>query len=369
MTVVAGDPRQRTGRSRPATPPTRLPFRIGGLGAALPAARLTNADLARQVDTNDAWIVERTGIRERRVVGPGQATSDLAEAAAREALADARVGPEAIDSLVVTTCTPDQPLPSTAAFVARSLGVRCAAVDLVAACAGWVYGLVTAAGLLASGVNTTTLLIGAEVLTQWMDPGDRATLPLFGDGAAAAVLTAGDGPAADVPAGPGLVAWDLGIDAEGCDLLTVPAGGSRLPASADTLATGGHYMKMQGREVFRRAVRAVEASCSSVLRQAGVRPSDVALFVPHQANARIVDAIVPRLGLTPEQTVVNIELYGNTSAASIPLALCEATAAGRLADGDLVLLAGFGAGMTWGTALMRWGYSGSGPSSPRSLPA
>jgi 3-oxoacyl-[acyl-carrier-protein] synthase-3 len=349
---------------------TRLPFRFGGLGAVVPATRITNDDLAARVDTSDAWIRERTGIRERRVVAAGQATSDLAVVAARQALADARVGPEVLDSLVVATCTPDQPLPSTAAFVARALGVRCSAVDLVAACAGWVYGLVSCAGMITAGVSRSTLLVGAEVLSQWMDPTDRSTLPLFGDGAAAAVLTPvlGDRAGND-QAPPGLVAWDLGVDGDACDLLSVPGGGSRRPPSAETLASGDHYMKMHGREVFRRAVRAVEASCRTVLDQARIDPRQVALFVPHQANARIVDAILPRVGLSPAQTVTNIDRYGNTSAASIPIALCEAVAAGRLRDGDLVLFAGFGAGMTWGTALLRWGYLGSGPASPRSLPA
>jgi 3-oxoacyl-[acyl-carrier-protein] synthase-3 len=364
VTVVAGATRERATAHRPTSPPTRLPFRIGGLGAAVPAGRITNDDIAATVDTSDTWIVERTGIRERRIVGAGQATSDLAEAAAREALADAGVTPDAIDTLLVATCTPDQPLPSTAAFVARALGVRCAALDLAAACAGWVYGLVTAAGLLASGVSRSTLLIGAEVLSPWLDPADRATLPLFGDGGAAAVLTAGEG-----ATGPGLIAWDLGVDGDSCDLLTVPAGGSRRPATAATVAAGDHYMKMQGQEVFRRAVRAVTASCTAVLADAELRPKDIALFVPHQANARIVDAIAPRVGLTPEQTMMNIDRYGNTSAASIPIALCEAATAGRLTEGDLVLVAGFGAGMTWGTAVMRWGYGGSGPAPPRSLSA
>ena len=363
MTVVA--PRQQARPAvRSASPPTRLPFRFTGLGAALPSGRLTNTDLAAQVDTSDSWIVERTGIRERRIVGAGQATSDLAAAAAFAALADAGIGPDALDTLLIATCTPDMPLPSTASFVARALGVRCAALDLTAACAGWVYGLVTAGGLLASGVSSSALLVGAEVLSQWMDPTDRATLPLFGDGAAAAVLVPGQG-----TSGPGLVAWDLGVDPDACDLLVVPAGGSRHPATAATVAAGDHYMKMQGREVFRRAVRTVETSCTTVLRAAGVPASDVALFVPHQANARIVDAILPRIGIPADRTVVNIDRYGNTSAASIPLALCEAAAAGRLAEGDLVLLAGFGAGMTWGTALLRWGYTGAGPASPRTLPA
>ncbi len=361
MTVVAREPASRG----TCTPPTRLAVQFGGFGAAVPETRVTNADLARRVDTNDQWIVERTGIRERRVIAPGQATSDLAVAAAVLALADAGISASDIDTILVTTCTPDQPLPSTASFVARALGVRCQAVDLVAACAGWVYGLVNAAGLLASGVSSRVLLVGAEVLSAWMDPGDRTTLPLFGDGAAAAVLSRGDGGAT----GPGLLAWDLGVDGDACDLIVVAAGGSRRPATAQTLADGGHYMKMQGQEVFRRAVRAVEASCRKVLESAGIGAADVALFVPHQANARIVDAIVPRLGLSPAQTMMNIERYGNTSAASIPLALCEAAAEGRLADGDLVLVAGFGAGLTWGTALVRWGYAGSGPASPRTLPA
>jgi 3-oxoacyl-[acyl-carrier-protein] synthase-3 len=355
VTVVAREPAARG----TCTSPTRLAVQFAGMGAALPAARVTNAELARRVDTSDEWIVERTGIRERRVVAPGQATSDLAVAAAWSALEDAGIAAADLDTIVVTTCTPDQPLPSTASFVARALGVRCQAVDLVAACAGWVYGLVNAASMLATGVSTTTLLVGAEVLSQWMDPYDRTTLPLFGDAGAAAVLTRGQGP--------GLIAWDLGVDADACDLLGVPAGGSRRPATAETIADGGHYMKMQGREVFRRAVRSVEASCGKVLNDAGVAAGDVVLFVPHQANARIVDAIIPRLGVSAAQTMMNIERYGNTSAASIPLALCEATAAGRLNDGDLVLVAGFGAGMTWGTALLRWGYCGSGPPSPRML--
>jgi 3-oxoacyl-[acyl-carrier-protein] synthase-3 len=357
VTVVAREPAARGAW----TPPTRLAVQFAGLGAVVPAPVLTNADLARRVDTSDEWIVERTGIRERRVVAPGQATSDLAVAAAWAALADAGMSPADLDAIVVATCTPDQPLPSTASFVARALGVRCQAIDLVAACAGWVYGLVNAASLLAAGVSRTTLLVGAEVLSAWMDPADRTTLPLFGDAAAAAVLTGGEGP--------GLVAWDLGVDGGACDLLGVPAGGSRHPATAETVATGGHYMKMQGQEVFRRAVRAVEASCQKVLSSAGVAASDVALFVPHQANARIVDAIVPRLGLTPAQTMMNIDRYGNTSAASIPLALGEAAAAGRTREGDLVLVAGFGAGMTWGTALLRWGYRGAGPQPPQTLPA
>jgi len=347
-----------------ALAPVRLAVSFAGLGGAVPAGRITNDDLARMVDTTDSWIVERTGIRERRSVAPGQATSDLAVAASLAAMADAGTDRSEIDLLVVTTCTPDQPLPSTASLVARELGLRCAAFDLSAACAGWVYGLVNAGAMLSAAGGRAALLIGAEVLTRWMDPTDRGTLPLFGDGGAAAVLR----PAG--PHGPGLISWDLGVDATATELLKVPAGGSRLPASAATLAAGDHYMKMEGREVFRRAVRAVEASCRATLASAGLPDaSQVTLFVPHQANARIVDALLPRLGIPVERTVLNIDRFGNTSAASIPLALCEAVAEGRLRQGDLVLLAGFGAGMTWATALVRWGYDGSGHPELVTLPA
>lgn len=359
MTLTAADqPRVAHGST-----PARMPVAIAGLGAALPACRITNADLEVQVETTDAWIVERTGIRERRVLHEGGGTSDLAAAAAEAALVDAGLTSADVDLLVVATCTPDQPLPSVASLVAAQLGIGVAAYDLNAACSGWVYGLVNTSAMLTATGGSAALLIGAEVLSRWMDPTDRATLPLFGDGAAAAVLRPAGGE------GPGLLAWDLGVDGGGAQLLTVPAGGSRQPASVAALEAGDQYMKMQGREVFRRAVRSVEASCRLVLDRAGVDAADVALFVPHQANARIVDAIVPRLGVGPDRTMVNIDRYGNTSAASVPLALCEATAAGRLADGDLVLLAGFGAGMTWATALLRWGYTGAGPSSPAILHA
>jgi len=347
MTIAEGTSRRLITSSALPPPPVvaRIPLGIGGLGAALPPTRITNDYLAAQVETSDQWIVERTGIRERRVLAEGLATSDLAIAAARAALADADMDAGDVDTLVVATCTPDQPLPSVASFVARELGLRVAAFDLNAACSGWVYGLVNAASMMTAMGGRASLLIGAEVLSRWMDPADRTTLPLFGDGAAAAVLVPGSG-----ASGPGLLSWDLGVDGDAADLLRVPAGGSRFPATPENIAAGGHYMKMQGQEVFRRAVRTVEASCRTVLDAARVDPSEVVLFVPHQANARIVDALLPRIGVPATKTMMNIERYGNTSAASIPLALCEAAAAGRLADGDLVLLAGFGAGMTWATA-------------------
>lgn len=344
----------------PPSEPARLPVVVGGLGATVPATRITNYDLADVVETTHEWIVERTGIVERRVVSADQATSDLGSSAARAALTDAGLSGADVDLLIVTTSTPDHPLPSTAALLARDLGVTGTVFDLNAACAGWVFGLVTGAAMMTAMGGRAALIIGAEVMSKWMDPADRATLPLFGDGAAAAVL---------LPArsGAGLIAWDLGVDGTAAGLLQVPAGGSRQPMTTEALARGDQYMKMEGREVFRRAVRAVEASCRKTLTSAGVSASDVSLFIPHQANARIVDAILPRLGLTPERTVVNIDRYGNTSAASIPLALCEAAAAGRLSEGDLVLVAGFGAGMTWATALIRWSYAGSGPAQPTVL--
>jgi 3-oxoacyl-[acyl-carrier-protein] synthase-3 len=340
----------------------RLPVAFAGLGAAVPAGRVTNHDLATRVDTSDEWIVERTGIHERRHIAPGGATSDLAVAAGRRALEDSATAPSEVDLLIVCTCTPDQPLPSTAALVARALGVRGAAMDVTAACSGWVYGLVTASSMLFAGAARTALVIGAEVLSPWLAPDDRTVLPLFGDGGAAAVLR----PAGH--SGPGLIAWDLGVDGDAADLLRVPAGGSRRPTTAERLRDGEHYLKMEGREVFRRAVRAVEASCLKTLHTAEVDAGDVALFVPHQANARIVDAILPRLGIDAAHTMMNIDRYGNTSAASIPLALCEAAADGRIQDGDLVLLAGFGAGMTWATALLRWGYTGPVPRPVEVLP-
>ena len=367
MTAVfpaeAALPVQRASESRPPAP-ARLPVTIGGLGAAVPLGRVTNHDLARRVETSDEWIVDRTGIRERRWVAKGQATSDIALAAARAALTDAGTTADEVDLLVVCTCSPDYLLPSTASIVARELDLHCAAMDLGAACSGWVYGLVTVASMLTAAGGRSALVIGAEVLSPYLDPTDRTTMPLFGDGGAAALVR----PAGASPSqGPGLLAWDLGVDGDGADLLCVPGGGSRQPLTAEGMAAGDQFVKMEGREIFRRAVRSVETSCATTLASAGVDIGDVALFVPHQANSRIVDAILPRLGIGPERTMMNIERYGNTSAGSIPLALCEAAAEGRLQEGDLVLLAGFGAGMTWATALLRWGYTGTGPVAPSTL--
>jgi 3-oxoacyl-[acyl-carrier-protein] synthase-3 len=288
---------------------------------------LTNADLEAVLDTNDAWIVERTGVRERRIAAPGDGTVSLAVAAGANALKSGGLVPDDVDTLITATATPDQQLPMTSALVHGGLGLRGGAFDVGAACAGFVYALIVAAGL-----PGTRLVIGAETLSRIVDPDDRTTRPLFGDGAGALVLEdGGDG---------ALLAWDTGCDSSAAHLLEIPA--------------GERWLRMEGREVFRRAVRAVVDSAEETLAAAGVTAADVALFVPHQANVRIIDAAATRLGIPIERTVVNIERYGNTSAASIPIALAEAADAGRAHRGDLVLLSGFGAGMTWASALLRW---------------
>jgi len=323
---------------------------VDGWGTAVPDARLTNADLERRVDTTDEWIVERTGIRERRVAGPGETTASLAIAAGTEAIKRAGLTPDAIDLLVLATATPEQPIPHTGAFVGEGIGLRCGSFDLGAGCAGFVYALVTGASLLTGGGLEHVLVVGAETLSRIIDPEDRGTCILFGDGAAGVTLartTASDGP--------GLLAWDLGCDGSAAGLLEIPAGGSRRPTSPETVAAGEHFLQMAGQEVFRRAVRAVVDSANATLARAGVIAEDLACFVPHQANVRIIEAACQRVGIPMERTLVNIDRYGNTSAASIPLALAEAADAGRLHPGDLVLLSGFGAGMTWASALLRWG--------------
>jgi 3-oxoacyl-[acyl-carrier-protein] synthase-3 len=302
--------------------------RIVGWGSALPEKIVTNADLEATLDTTDQWIVKRTGIRERRI---GGTTSGLAIEAGQAALDRAgRVGPD-VGLVVVATCTPDQVMPATAATVQDALGVAGGAFDLNAVCSGFVYGLAVAGGLIATGIERI-LLVGADTMSRIVDWDDRATAVLFADGAGAVVLDAVDGPG-------DLLAFDLDNDGTGRHLLTAELGG--------TLA-------MDGREVFRRAVRSTIDSARRTLDQAGVSIHDVALFVPHQANVRIIDAVTQRLGLDPARAVVTVDHHGNTSAASVPLALAEAADTGRLAPGDLVLLVGFGAGMSVASALVRW---------------
>ncbi|HEY5155904.1 MAG TPA: beta-ketoacyl-ACP synthase III [Acidimicrobiales bacterium] len=303
-------------------------LRLTGWGAALPDKVVTNADLEATLDTNDAWITERTGIRERRI---GSTTSALAIEAGRVALARAGVAPAEVGMVVVATCTPDQTMPATAATVQDALGIRGGAMDLNAVCAGFVYGLVTAAGMLATGIDRL-VLIGADTMSTIVDWDDRSTAILFADGAGAVVLEATDGPG-------DLIAYDLENDGSARHLLQADLGG---------------FIQMEGREVFRRAVRSTVDSAQRTLLAAGVTPDEVTLFVPHQANIRIVDAVCSRLGIPVERSVITLDRHGNTSAASIPLALAEAADEGRLQPGDLVLLAGFGAGMSVASALLRW---------------
>jgi len=307
---------------------------IAGIGTALPEARLTNADLEARLDTTDEWIVARTGIRERRVAAPSETSGSLAVAASAAAIKDADLVPDDVDLLIVATTTPDQPLPQTSALVHEGLGLRCGAFDVSAACAGFVHALVVGATLLDAGDLDAVVVVGAETLTRIVDPDDRGTVPLFGDGAAAVVLR---------PAEPGygLQAWDFGCDGSASGILAIPA--------------GQQFIQMEGQEVFRRAVRAVIASADKALRAAGRTTADVDLFVPHQANVRIINMAAQRLGISPEKTMVNVDRFGNTSAASVPLALAEAVDQGRVHDGDVLLLSGFGAGMAWASVVLRWG--------------
>jgi 3-oxoacyl-[acyl-carrier-protein] synthase-3 len=335
--------RQDTGPRRAA---------IAGWGLAVPEGKLTNADLeARDIGTSDEWIMERTGIRERRMCAPDETTAGLAIAAGNAAIKSAGITPGDLSMVIVATCTPEQPIPETSSFVAEGLGVRCGAFDVGAACAGFSYGLVVAAGLVATGANGPILLVGAENLTRVVDPTERGTAILFGDGAGGAVIASSSGG----PDGPGLLSWDMGSDGSAAHLIEVTAGGSRQPTTPETVASGAHWMRMEGSEVFRRAVRVVVESSNAALAKAGLTIADVDWFLPHQANARIVSAAANRLKIPAERCIVNIDRYGNTSAASIPIALAEAADDGRLSDGDIVLSCGFGAGMTWSSAVLRWG--------------
>ena len=322
------------GPQRFTAPPGRAAA-ISGWGIAVPKGRLTNQD----------WV-ERVNAAERRVAAAGESTATLAIEAGAAAIKAADLSPADIGACIVATVTPEQPIPFTGAFVQDRLGLHCGAFDIDAACSGFVYGLVVGASLLATASVNAVLVIGSETLLRITDWEDRSTAVLFGDGAGAVVLTPSDEA--------GLLAWDLGCDGSAAHLLSVAAGGSRLPTSAETVAAGQHYLRMEGQEVFRRAVRAIVDSAAGTLEQAGYGVDDVDCFIPHQANQRIIDSAATRLGIPPERTFVNLERYGNTSAASIPLALGEAADAGRLKPGDLVLLSGFGAGMSWGSALVRW---------------
>ncbi len=322
---------------------------ITGLGTALPDRVVTNAELAATLDTSDEWIRQRTGIQARRVADAGVSASDLGIVAARAALADAGLSAEQVGLVLTATISPDQLMPATAARIAHGVGaVNAGSCDISAGCTGFVYALALATGMVSSGMHEHVLVVGAEVISRLLDWEDRSTAVLFGDAAGAAVVS----PAAGAGR---ILGFDLGTDGSGADLLAVPAGGSRLPASHATVDQRQHYLRMNGREVFRFATRVIIDSAARVLEQCGRAIDDIDLFVPHQANLRIIDAAVHRLGIPRERVCTNLERYGNTSCASIPLCLDEAQAAGRLREGDLVLLMGFGAGLTWGACLLEWG--------------
>jgi 3-oxoacyl-[acyl-carrier-protein] synthase-3 len=323
--------------------------RIASLSTYVPPRVLTNADLERMVETSDAWIVQRTGIKERHLVDPGVATSDLAKGAALAAIAGAGLTPADIEFIVVGTTTPDTIFPSTACVLQDKIGAtRAWGFDLGAACSGFTYALTTAAQFVNTGVHRNALVIGADVMSSIIDYTDRATCVLFGDGAGAAVVT----PAADD--GFGIIDFAHEVDGSGGPALCMPAGGSRQPASHETVDRRLHYVHQDGQAVFKFAVRKTEEICRRVLERNGLTPGDVDLFVSHQANQRIISSAGERLGLPAEKVVINVERYGNTTAATIPLALDDACRQGRLRKGDLVILTSVGAGFTVGAVLLRW---------------
>lgn len=325
-------------------------FRLAGIGSAVPAKVVTNADLVR-LGCDPEWIVARTGIRERRHAPPEVATSDLAAQAGRAAIASAAVDPSAVDLLVLGTFTPDMCIPSTACIVQEALGLDAPAMDVTAACAGFAYALVTAAQFVVAGTSRMPLVIGADTNSRVIDPEDLKTWPLFGDGAGAVVLEATEPALAGREQG--LLAFALGADGRGAGLLACPMSGSRRPVSAEGLARREQYMQMDGRAVFKWAIRVAEESIAATLDRAGIPLEHVDLFVLHQANARIIDGIRMALGLPSEKVFMNLDRYGNTSSGSIPLALDEAWRAGRIGPGSTVVVCGFGGGLAWGTACWR----------------
>lgn len=321
---------------------------IAGWGKYVPETILTNDDLANRVDTSDEWIQARTGIRERRVVADGENCSDMAVIAARKALDVAQITPEELDLIIVATSSPDYLTPPVSSQVQEALGVTgTAAFTLVTGCTGFVYGLVAAQQFVENGAARNVLIIGVELISRMLDWEDRNTCVLFGDGAAAVVLQASE-------TEEGVLSWVLGSDGKGYEHIILPSGGTAYPPSEASIAKRDNYLRMNGREVFKFATRIMVDSFLEVVEKAGHQVSDVDLLIPHQANARIIEYAAAKTGLPPEKVFINVSRYGNTSAASVPIALCEALEEGRIKSGSLLAFVAFGAGLTWAAALVRW---------------
>ena len=323
--------------------------RITGWGMYAPERRLTNADLERVVDTSDEWIVSRTGIRERRVAAAHETTATLSAIAAKRAIAVAGLDPDDIDVILIATLTPDYWMPSTGALVKEAIGnTRAAAMDVMAACSGFVYAYSVADAYLRSGAFKHALVVGAETLSRFLDFSDRGTCILFGDGAGAVVLSASD------EEGGGLQGLEMTTDPDGAYMIWLPSGGSRSPATGQTLARGEHYVRMEGRETYRYATKTMATTALKAIERAGWQPEEIDLFIPHQANVRIIESVAKGLNLPMEKMFVNLDRYGNTSAASVPIALAEAVDSGRIKIGDKVVLVAFGAGLTSGGIALEW---------------
>jgi 3-oxoacyl-[acyl-carrier-protein] synthase-3 len=321
---------------------------VTGWGRYAPAQVLTNHDLERMVDTNDEWIVQRTGIRERRVAAAHETTASMAAVASLRAIRTAGIEPDEIDLILLATLTPDYWMPSTAALVKEAIGnTRAAAMDVAAACSGFVYAYATAQAYIASGLANHVLVIGAELLTRFLDYTDRGTCILFGDGAGAVVLSAADTPG-------GGLGIEMTTEPQGAYMIWLPAGGAKSPPSAETIARGEHYIRMEGRETYRFATRTLATTALASIEKAGLTPADIDLFIPHQANIRIIEAVAKGLDLPMERMYVNLDRYGNTSAASVPIALAEAVNEGRVQVGDHVVIVAFGAGFTSGAVTIEW---------------
>ena len=339
-------PDPRTTTPRPATAPRAV--HVTGWGRYAPSQVLTNADLARIVDTNDEWIRSRTGIRERRVAAAHETTASMAAVAGKRAIAVAGIDPDEIDLILVATLTPDYWMPSTAALVKEAIGnTRAAAMDVSAACSGFVYAFASAQAYIASGMARHVLVVGAELLTRFLDYTDRNTCILFGDGAGAVVLSGSDEPG-------GALGIELTTEPSGAYMIWLPAGGSKAPPSQTTVARGEHFIRMEGRETYRFATKTLASTALAAIERAGLHPDDIDLIIPHQANIRIIEAVAKGLDLPMERMFVNVDRYGNTSAASVPIALAEAVDTGRIAVGDRIVLVAFGAGFTSGAVAIEW---------------